>query len=1189
MLLRSRRRHARLRGAAAATAIEGLEVRRLLAAPIVVNTTDDETVTNATTSLREAMILAGNTPGADVITFDPTVFTSGSLHTISLSQGNLAYLGGGPLDIQGPGTNTLKIEQTGGNFRVMGFDLGTDITLSGMILTGGKNVMGAGGGIAGDKLTLNNVIVTGNTLRVPDGTTGDSVTPGGVGQFARGGGIYASGDLSLTNCSVINNVAHAGDGGTALAGNGDGGTAQGGGIWAGGNLTVIDSTISSNTALGGTGGSLAGVAGGAGGGALGGGLYVNSPDAVVLLTGSTTFGDNDANGGIGGEGDATHNGGQGGFAEGGGVHSLSNHLSIPFTAFFENIANGGGGGASAGAAAGVGGFGGGGGLSNAGTATLSAPTFSGNVAIGGVSDSIGGNGAGGAMLNQNVLHIDGGLYTQNIANGGQGDIDGGAGQGGVLQNDADVDLLHVHFEDNSAFGGDAGAAGNNGGVGQGGGIWSDGNLTVTESNITGNTANAGKSGQTTGDGNFGGGGGIFANNGTVTIDSSTINGNAAIGGTGASGGIFGSKGGTGFGGGIFNVAALVIRNSTLYNNHAFGGTGHAGSGGDGTGGNATGGAIYQTIGGSLDTLNVTINANVAAAGLNALNQSPGIASGGGITNTNPNTLHLVNTIVDSNVADVGEGPDLFGSSGGGLFALDHSLVSTAAETGYNIDIANSPGYITGVSAKLDTLADNGGPTRTILPLAGSPAINAGNTAAAITAGLTFDQRGAGFPRAVRDVDIGAIEVPLPIMTVLGNGKIIVDGDTTPSSLDFTDFGTTKLGTPIDRSFTIRNDGTADLNLGLFDLPVGFSLLNTSPTTIAPGAAVGVNIRFNPGNAGSFGGPARIESNDQFEGGEYDFVLAGTTNSAAGTSFRVNFQPAASEVPSGFLADGGSAFGSRGNGYSYGFNASAASFTRERNAVADQSFDTLVHTQLFGSRTWEISVPNGTYQVHLVAGDPSFFNSVYKINVENVLTVNGTPTSGKRFIEGTKTVTVTDGKLTVTNAAGSVNNKLDFIEVTPVPPPLPTAIKVNFQTTGSSTPAGFLADSGAVFGSRGNGQSYGWNQSASSFARDRNNGLSLDQQHDTLIHTQLFGVRTWELAVPNGSYSVHIVAGDPSFTDSVYKFNAEGQLVLSGTPGGGANHWVEGTKTVVVSDGRLTITNASGSVNNKIDFIEVTPV
>ena len=92
-------------------------------------------------------------------------------------------------------------------------------------------------------------------------------------------------------------------------------------------------------------------------------------------------------------------------------------------------------------------------------------------------------------------------------------------------------------------------------------------------------------------------------------------------------------------------------------------------------------------------------------------------------------------------------------------------------------------------------------------------------------------------------------------------------------------------------------------------------------------------------------------------------------------------------------------------------------------------------------------------------------------------------------------------------------------------------KVNLYTDEEIGP-GFLydafvvsPDSGDVFGSRGNGQTYGWNQSATSFSRDRNNLNSPDQQHDTLIHTQLYGTRTWEIAVPNGQYSVHLVAGD----------------------------------------------------------------
>jgi len=66
----------------------------------------------------------------------------------------------------------------------------------------------------------------------------------------------------------------------------------------------------------------------------------------------------------------------------------------------------------------------------------------------------------------------------------------------------------------------------------------------------------------------------------------------------------------------------------------------------------------------------------------------------------------------------------------------------------------------------------------------------------------------------------------------------------------------------------------------------------------------------------------------------------------------------------------------------------------------------------------------------VAGDPSYYtSSLYRISVEGVLTVDGTPTDASRWVEGTKPVTVSDGKLTVTNATGSLNNKIFYIEIT----------------------------------------------------------------------------------------------------------------------------------------------------------------
>ena len=76
------------------------------------------------------------------------------------------------------------------------------------------------------------------------------------------------------------------------------------------------------------------------------------------------------------------------------------------------------------------------------------------------------------------------------------------------------------------------------------------------------------------------------------------------------------------------------------------------------------------------------------------------------------------------------------------------------------------------------------------------------------------------------------------------------------------------------------------------------------------------------------------------------------------------------------------------------------------------------------------MPNGTYVVRVVSGDATNFDSVFRTTVEGVLTVSGTPTTTTRWIEGTSTVTVTDGRLTIRSGAGASNNKICFVEITP---------------------------------------------------------------------------------------------------------------------------------------------------------------
>lgn len=149
--------------------------------------------------------------------------------------------------------------------------------------------------------------------------------------------------------------------------------------------------------------------------------------------------------------------------------------------------------------------------------------------------------------------------------------------------------------------------------------------------------------------------------------------------------------------------------------------------------------------------------------------------------------------------------------------------------------------------------------------------------------------------------------------------------------------------------------------------------------------------------------------------------------------RINFQTDIA-APPGWLRDIGEVYGDRGNGVFYGWSGDNSGTSRRRDDSASPDFqhDTLLHMQMGGTFSWEIEVPDGDYQVRIVAGDAGFFDSTYKINVEDTLVVDGTPTSGNRWIEGEATVTVNDGRLTISNAVGADNNKINLIEIHTIP-------------------------------------------------------------------------------------------------------------------------------------------------------------
>ena len=144
--------------------------------------------------------------------------------------------------------------------------------------------------------------------------------------------------------------------------------------------------------------------------------------------------------------------------------------------------------------------------------------------------------------------------------------------------------------------------------------------------------------------------------------------------------------------------------------------------------------------------------------------------------------------------------------------------------------------------------------------------------------------------------------------------------------------------------------------------------------------------------------------------------------------------------------------------------------------------------------------------------------------------------------------------------------------------------VTFRPAASPAVPGWSTDSGAAFGPR-SGLEYGWN--APVVVRDRGTADPPDERYDTLALMQQppNPAARWDLALPSGSYAVRVVAGDPSWTDSVYALTAEGIPVVTGRASTAAR-WLDQTAVVPVTDGRLTLTNGTGARNSKITFVEV---
>ena len=579
----------------------------------------------------------------------------------------------------------------------------------------------------GDTLAIvNSVIDSNETSASPGNGGGLHITGAGNSLISEseindniaaseGGGLWnGSGTMIVSNCEVLNNVA-----------SGDAADNGGGGIFnAGGTLLVDDSEISSNIADG---------ASGSGGGILndkgtlsvsnsefmmneamraGGAIEDNSVEDAELIVNDVVF-ENNSVGSAPGNGGALH-------ITGPGNSTLTSIEAVGNTAGSEGGAI----------------------WNNTGTMNIIDYIAEDNIASGNDAD----NGGGGLYNNGGDVNLFDALFDGNLA-------DGVSGSGGaILSTDGTIVIDSVLFEEN--------------GANRAGGAIEivDGTLNIDNASFEMNDANG-----LAGTPNPGSGGAIhitgkstismindsyFGQNeaaltggalwnqdsSTMNISLTTIEDNTASGG-----------------GGVYNTGGMVnIQTSTISSN---------------TASNGPGGGILNASG-MLDVMTSTISGNTTSM------------NGGGIQNNGSATINAVT--IAANSAD---------SIGGGIMAVDevmitNTLIGNNTATDGNADIAgmitsndynlvqdNSGSVMTtmandivDVDPMIGSLQDNGGETETHALLAGSPAINEGNSAD------TFSDQLGNSIVGVRD--IGAFEAG--VTTSINNPELVHESSLYPN-------------------------------------------------------------------------------------------------------------------------------------------------------------------------------------------------------------------------------------------------------------------------------------------------------------------------------------------------------------------------------------------------------------------------
>jgi len=705
------------------------------AAPVII-VVSDTTDGHGWRSLRGAVDLfnaSSGRPGLIVVSPGEYDLTACGAPDDANRTGDLDLLGHGPLTIVGAGH--VKVKQTCPGERVVDDHGANALTLANVTITGGDAtstdpaIPVTGGAVrAAGAVTLFAATIRGNRARAPKGADATATTTAQVGGAAHGGAVAAGGPVVVYASTVSANTASAGAGGNEPANDakGLGGAASGGAIATTSSVRLIGSTLSGNQALGGAG-STPQPPGVFGFGAAGGSARGGAVDAQTVSVRDSTLGSNNA---VGGDSAfilfsmAGNPLGRPGGTSGGGAIAASGPVTVSGSTFHADTAFEGAGAFPVGSHGGA--------IVSAGAASVSNSTFDANVANR-HGFSAGGSFGGGISTGAG-LRLTHDTLTNNVGeNGGAVHAAGPltahadtfrgnqATKGGAAHTDSTATVSNASFSDNHVTVTEGSA---------GGGLYAAGAVLVTRSSFSGNHLDHGNPSfpplchfGICFFGDIGAHGGAVASGAAIGATESTFSDNSVQGGLTPSPAptqLFGTATG-----GALAAPTIVVADSTITGN---------GSVQEGVDPSTFKFISGPGLGAALDVNAATLThvTLTDSSGLNAINAS---------------TLTIGGTVL-RDVAPVGGTeclPTVATTSEGYNFSDDASCRLTGVH-----DI------VTTADPLLGPLAENGGPTRTRLPAAGSLLVNVIPTSdTALCSGT--DQRGISRPQGPA-CDVGSVEV-----------------------------------------------------------------------------------------------------------------------------------------------------------------------------------------------------------------------------------------------------------------------------------------------------------------------------------------------------------------------------------------------------------------------------------------------